>query len=238
MQKGDCCCWAPKGSESTARVSRVACRGRPPAAEPGRRPAQPLGLGCSDAITSEWKYLSQLKCASKTDASSIYLDKIGGGSGNSSPGHGALKNHTCSRQKIAQGFLPFLSAYLIIFIHYSFEFSYWFRMFTALWQCWKQNIFSLMTVLKFYHPTYNLFLLGIQAEILFHVSNVFTVELCNLWFVSVWSYDCQITIISEVLLTTSFYSSFLLPLWWQMRWALKSTCAVLAWVLAIFMFVS
>ena len=65
-----------------------------------------------------------------------------------------------------------------------------------------------------------------QAEISFNESSVFTFDLCNIWFVSV-GFHCQITIVSEVLLTTSFLLS-----WWQMRWAFELTCIVLAWAFA------
>ena len=89
-----------------------------------------------------------------------------------------------------------------------------------------RSISSPSGVLKFYYLTFNSFLLVIQAEISFNESSVLTFDLCNIWFVSV-GFHCLITIISEVLLTTSFLLS-----WWQMRWAFESTCIVLAWAFA------
>ena len=73
-------------------------------------------------------------------------------------------------------------------------------MFTALQQCWERSISSLLAVLKFYHPTFDLFLPVIQEEIPFNESSIFTFALCNLSFVSV-GFHGQIT---EVLPTTSF----------------------------------
>ena len=84
----------------------------------------------------------------------------------------------------AQGFLLFLSAHIYIFIPLVVKlfilFSYQFWIFTALQQCRERSISSLLAVLKFYHPTFDLFLPVIQEEIPFNESSIFTFALCNL----------------------------------------------------------
>ena len=57
-------------------------------------------------------------------------------------------------------------------LNYSILFSYQFWIFTALQQCWERNISSLLAVLKFYHPTFDLFLPVIQEEIPFNESSI------------------------------------------------------------------
>jgi hypothetical protein len=190
---------------AAAQVSQVACRGSPLAA-PGRRRAGARPNHWALAVLTQ----SELKCASEADASSQsnYLGQKWQRAGKfKSRARQIEKSHAAGSRhaEIAQRFLFFLSPYLFIFIQLVFKFSNRFsdrsRIFQALRRCWKRSISSPLDVLKLYDPTFNLFLLEIQAEISFHEPSIFTFDLCNLWFVSV-DFHCQITIISEVLLRT------------------------------------
>ena len=127
----------------------------------------------------------------------------------------------------AQGFLLFLSAHIYIFIPLVVELFY--SILIPILDVYSTSAvlgakyFQPLAVLKFYHPTFDLFLQVIQEEIPFNESSIFTFALWNLWFVSV-GFHCQIT---EVQPTTLFCPCHL---WCQMRWAinLESACIILA----------
>ena len=84
----------------------------------------------------------------------------------------------------AQGFLLFLSAHLYIFIPLVVKLFY--SILIPILDIYSTSAvlgakyFCLLAVLKFYHLTFDLFLLVIQEEIPFNESSRFTFALCNL----------------------------------------------------------